>query len=158
MARGMRVLIDYRPALRARSGVGEYVHQMARALALHFPHDSLTLFTSSWKDRPAPTLGAELHAAVVDRRIPVSVLNYLWHRREWPPVERLAGRMDVVHAAHPLLIPSRHAAQIVTIHDLFFLDHPARVRDEIRRDYPQLAPDHARRADAIILRRCVPND
>jgi hypothetical protein len=58
--------------------------------------------------------------------------------------------VDVVHAAHPLLIPSRHAAQIVTIHDLFFLDHPARVRDEIRRDYPQLAPDHARRADAII--------
>jgi hypothetical protein len=41
----------------------------------------------------------------------------------------------IVHAAHPLLIPSRHAAQIVTIHDLFFLDHPERVRDEIRRDY-----------------------
>ena len=145
----MRILVDYRPALRARTGVGEYIRRLVQAYtAAH--RDELTLFTSSWKDRPAPALGAELRAAVVDRRIPVSVLNYLWHRREWPPVELLAGRVDVVHAAHPLLIPSRYAAQIVTIHDLFFLDHPERVRDEIRRDYPQLAPDHARRADAII--------
>ncbi len=145
----MRILVDYRPALRARTGVGEYIRRLVQAYTVTH-RDDLTLFTSSWKDRPAPTLGAELRAAVVDRRVPVSVLNYFWHRREWPPVELLAGRVDVVHAAHPLLIPSRHAAQIVTIHDLFFLDHPERVRDEIRRDYPELAPGHARRADAII--------
>jgi glycosyltransferase involved in cell wall biosynthesis len=145
----MRILVDYRPALRARTGVGEYIRRLVQAYTVTH-RDDLALFTSSWKDRPAPTLGAELRAAVVDRRIPVSVLNYFWHRREWPPVELLAGRVDVVHAAHPLLIPSRHAAQIVTIHDLFFLDHPERVRDEIRRDYPELAPEHARRADAII--------
>jgi glycosyltransferase involved in cell wall biosynthesis len=145
----MRILVDYRPALRARTGVGEYIRRLVQAYTAS-RRDELTLFTSSWKDRPAPTLGAELRAAVVDRQVPVSILNYLWHRHEWPPVELLAGRMDIVHAAHPLLIPSRHGAQIVTIHDLFFLDHPERVRDEIRRDYPRLAPDHARRADAII--------
>jgi glycosyltransferase involved in cell wall biosynthesis len=145
----MRILVDYRPALRARTGVGEYIRGLVRAYtATH--HDELALFTSSWKDRPAATIGVELRAAVVDRRVPVSVLNYLWHRREWPPVELLAGRVDVVHAAHPLLIPSRYAAQIVTIHDLFFLDHPERVRDEIRRDYPQLTLEHAHRADAIV--------
>ena len=33
-------------------------------------------------------------------------------------------------------MPTRHAAQVVTIHDLFFLDHPERTRAEIRRDYP----------------------
>ena len=62
----------------------------------------------------------------------------------------LAGPVDVAHAAHPLLIPARHAAQVITLHDLFFLDQPERMRAEIRRDYPTLAPDHARRADAII--------
>jgi glycosyltransferase involved in cell wall biosynthesis len=145
----MRILVDYRPALRARTGVGEYIRRLVQAYTVAH-RDELTLFTSSWKDRPAATLGAELRAAVIDRRVPVSLLNYLWHQREWPPVELLAGRVDVVHAAHPLLIPSRHAAQVVTIHDLFFLDHPERVRDEIRRDYPQLAPEHARRADAVV--------
>ena len=70
----------------------------------------------------------------------MSVLNYLWHRVEWPPVEMLAGDVDVVHAAHPLLIPARRAAQVVTIHDLFFLQHPERTRAEIRSDYAELSP------------------
>ena len=145
----MRILVDYRPALRARTGVGEYIRQLVHAYtATH--HDDVSVLTSSWKDRPAPTLARELGARVIDRRVPVSVLNYLWHRLEWPPVETFSGPVDVVHAAHPLLIPSRDAAQVVTIHDLFFLEHPERVRGEIRRDYPELAPTHARRADAVI--------
>jgi glycosyltransferase involved in cell wall biosynthesis len=74
----------------------------------------------------------------------------LWHRVEWPPVEWLAGEADVVHAAHPLLIPSARAARVVTVHDLFFLSHPERTAAEIRRDYAALAASHARRADAVI--------
>ncbi len=145
----MRILVDYRPALRARTGVGEYIHTLVSAYtATH--HDPVTLFTSSWKDRPSPSLARELRVRVVDRALPVSVLNYLWHRLEWPPVETLAGDVDVVHSAHPLLIPARRAAQVVTIHDLFFLLHPERTRAEIRRDYAELSPLHARRADAVI--------
>ena len=53
--------------------------------------------------------------------------------------------------SHPLLMPSRDAAQVVTIHDLNFLTHPERTRAEIRRDYPALARAHAQRADAIIV-------
>jgi glycosyltransferase involved in cell wall biosynthesis len=87
---------------------------------------------------------------VIDRRIPVRVLNWLWHRAAWPPIELIGDAVEVVHAAHPLLIPARRAAQIVTIHDLFFLSHPERTRAEIRRDYPALAAAHARRADGII--------
>jgi glycosyltransferase involved in cell wall biosynthesis len=145
----MRILVDYRPALRARTGVGEYIHTLVKAYAAAHD-DEVMVFTSSWKDRPPPTLASELRARVVDRRVPVSVLNYLWHRAEWPPVEALAPAADVVHAAHPLLIPSRHAAQVVTIHDLFFLTHPERTQAEVRRDYPGLAANHARRADAVI--------
>jgi glycosyltransferase involved in cell wall biosynthesis len=145
----MRILADYRPALRARTGVGEYMHGLVRAYASLYS-DEVAVFTSSWKDRPAAGLGAEIGASVVDCRIPVSVLNYLWHRLEWPPIESLAGACDIVHAAHPLLIPAREAAQVVTIHDLFFLTHPDQTRAEVKRDYPALAASHARRADAVI--------
>lgn len=145
----MRILVDYRAALRERTGVGEYMHALIRAYQ-QAARDELTIFTSSWKDRPDPRIGTELHGRIVDRRIPVSVLNYLWHRLEWPPVEALAGPADVAHAAHPLLIPARRAAQVVTIHDLHFLQHPERTSAEIRRDYPALAGPHARRADAVI--------
>lgn len=148
----VRILVDYRPALRERTGVGEYVHELVRAYT-KLPQaagDSVRLFTSSWKDRPSSELGADLGVEVVDRRIPVRALNYLWHRLQWPPAEALAGEVDVVHASHPLRIPARRAAQVITIHDLFFLQNPERTRAEIRRDYVELAPVHARRADAIL--------
>jgi len=55
----MRILVDYRPALRARTGVGEYIHTLVGAYtATH--DDTVTLFTSSWKDRPAPAVAREL--------------------------------------------------------------------------------------------------
>lgn len=90
----MRVLIDYRPALRQRSGSGEYTHQLVKALLGAYPGDGpsraleLTLFSSSWKDRftpPADLAGA----AIVDRRVPVRLLNLAWHRLGWPR-ERIA--------------------------------------------------------------------
>lgn len=150
--RGVRILVDYRPALRERTGVGEYVHELVRAYAAlpEARDDRVTLFTSSWKDRPDPRLAHELKARIVDRRVPVKALNYAWHRLELPPVEWLAGPADVVHAQHPLLIPARRAAQVITIHDLFFLTSPDRTRAEIRRDYVRLAPEHARRAHAVV--------
>lgn len=145
----VQILVDYRPALRARTGVGEYMHEIIRAYtAAH--KDDVAAFTSSWRDRPAPDTAARLGARVVDRRVPVRVLNFLWHRLEWPPVEMLAGSIDVVHAAHPLMIPSRRAARVVTVHDLYFLDHPERTNAEIRRDYPTLTARHARAAEAVV--------
>jgi glycosyltransferase involved in cell wall biosynthesis len=152
----VRVLLDYRPALCERSGVGEYAHQLARSLLAAFPRNGarpleLALFSSSWKDRLAPT--AELNgAAVIDRRVPGRLLNLAWHRLGWPPAEMLTGHaFDVTHSLHPLLMPTRTAAQVVTIHDLYFLEHPERTRGEIRRDYPTLARTHAQRADGIIV-------
>ena len=150
----MRALIDYRPALRERSGIGEYTHELARGLAASFDAATLdlALFSSSWKDR------LEIHepgfdrVRQIDRRWPVRVLNFAWHRAGWPAVERLTGeRFDVVHSMTPLLIPSRDAAHVITIADLSFLTDPSWTRAEIRRDYPDLVHAHARRADAIVV-------
>jgi glycosyltransferase involved in cell wall biosynthesis len=151
----VRVLLDYRAALRERSGVGEYTHQLACALLAGAdparPEIELTVFSSSSRDRLGDD--PELQGARrVDRQIPVRLLNLAWHRLEWPPVEMVAGgRFDVAHSMHPLLMPSRHAAQVVTIHDLNFLLHPERTRAEVRRDYPALARKHAHRADQVIV-------
>ncbi len=148
----VRVVVDYRPALRERTGVGEYVHQLVRAFAHQAPApgDRVAAFTSSWKDRPLPGLAVELGATVIDRRVPAAMLNFLWHRWGWPPAELLCGAADIFHAAHPLLMPAHWGAQVITIHDLFFLNHPEQTAAEVRRDYAALAPRHARRADAII--------
>lgn len=146
----MRILIDYRPALRQRTGVGEFAHTLAAALQAGLPAgDRLTLFSSSWKDRlPAGVLpGAE----IIDARVPVRLLNMAWHRARWPPVESFAGAVDVTQSLHPLLMPARRGVRFITIHDLDFLDHPERTSGEVRRDYPALARSHARQADGILV-------
>jgi glycosyltransferase involved in cell wall biosynthesis len=153
----VRVLIDYRSALRSRSGAGEYVHQLAAALVAVFPPDGrgpqldLTLFSSSWKDRLQLTPDLD-GVRAVDTHVPVSVLNLMWHRLEWPSAEALTRRSyDVTHSDHPLLLPARAAARVITIHDLNFLSHPERTRGEVRRDYAALIRGHANRADAILV-------
>jgi glycosyltransferase involved in cell wall biosynthesis len=151
----VRILVDYRAALRERTGVGEFVHELVRALSApghQARSHQIVLFSSSWRDRPAPGLRDELpNVWLVDRRVPVRLLTWSWNRLEWPPVEWLAGACSVVHSQTPLLIPSTGAAQVVTIHDLDFLRHPEHVEAEMRRDYPVLARSHARRADAVVV-------
>ena len=102
----MRVLIDYRPALRERTGIGEYTHELVRGLsALDL---DLSVFSSSWKDRldlHEPGL-ERVHR--IDRRWPVRFLNFAWHRLGRPPIEVMTGAsFDVAHSVHPLLMPSR---------------------------------------------------
>jgi glycosyltransferase involved in cell wall biosynthesis len=148
------VLFDYRPALVARTGAGEFVHELAAALARQAPEGArLHLFSSSWKDRLAPSPGLSPPAVRLhDLRVPVRALHWLWHRAGVPRVEWLTGRrFDVVHAAHPLLIPSGSgAAAILTLHDLDFLDHPERTTAEVRRDYAARVREHVERADGIL--------
>lgn len=156
----MRVLIDYRPALRRPTGVGVFVHQLVTALAgldetppAAWGGLEVTVFSASWKDRLADA-GQRLPASVraIDRRIPVRLLNLAWHRAGWPAVESITGRrFDVVHSPHPLLLPSRGAAQVITIHDLDFLDHPQRTTAEVRRDYAALVRSHAARAAHVVV-------
>jgi len=149
----VRILVDYRPALRQRSGVGEYVHQLARTLAER-QDDRVDAFTSSWKDRPAAEDVADLGTGVrvIDRRIPVRWLNASWYRLGWPPIEWVTGRTyDVVHSPAPVLLPSKGAAGLITIHDLDFLAHPERTRAEMRHAYPALVASHAAAADGIIV-------
>jgi glycosyltransferase involved in cell wall biosynthesis len=148
---GVRILLDYRPALKERTGVGEFVHELARALA-RTGSDEVAVLSTSLTDRPSGDAVRALKGVrVIDRRLPVQGLTWAWNRVGWPPVEWLAGAADVVHAQTPLLIPSRRAARVVTIHDLDFLLHPERVEAEIRRDFAPLVSAHVRRADHVVV-------
>jgi hypothetical protein len=146
----VRILLDYRPALVARTGVGEYVHRLAEALVrVSAGRDDITLFASSWKDRLARDAVPGTRTA--DARVPARLLTRLWHSRQWPPVDRLApGPFDVVQSASPTLVPTRSGARVVTVHDLDFLNHPERTQPEFVGRYAALATRHAREADHVI--------
>lgn len=149
---GVRALVDYRPALRARTGIGEYVHELARALTSEAGATlDLTAFSSSWRDRVTAGAAAELGTVrIVDRRLPVAALTWCWHHLGWPPIETLAGAHDVAHSPTPLLLPARHAAQVVTVFDLHFLTRPDQVMGAVQRDFAALIRRHVQQADHVI--------
>jgi glycosyltransferase involved in cell wall biosynthesis len=142
--------IDFRPALSRATGVGRYLQGLISGLQQIDGDTSYVLFSSSLKERPRPEpRPPNFH--LVDRRWPVSVLNALWHRVGSPSLDWLAGSpIDVAHSPTPLRLPSRRARSIVTVHDLFFLDHPEATAREIRRDYVSLVRAHVQSADAVL--------
>lgn len=142
--------IDYRPALSRMTGVGRYVSGLAYGLTQVDAENDYVLFSSSWRERanqePLPS-----NFQLVDRKIPVRMLNTAWHRLGHPSLDRLSGQsFDLTHSPHPLILPCRRGRKVVTIHDLFFFRHPELTAAEIRRDYAPLVKEHARRADAVV--------
>lgn len=146
----MHIVLDFRPALRQGTGVGTYVRNLATALSEGFPEESYTLFSASWRDRLDVTRVPE-GVAVVDRKIPVRLLDWAWHRWEWPEVERFVGPTDVAHSPSPMLMPARRARTVVTVHDCYFIRHPEHVFGPVRRDYVPLARGAVQAADAVVV-------
>jgi glycosyltransferase involved in cell wall biosynthesis len=123
---------------------------LAQRLPAMAPQDRFFLFSASFRER-YPAVDWPPNASLVDRRVPVRVLNLLWNRLEWPPMDMLVREpLDLVHSPHPLLVPARKAKRVVTLHDLFFLKHPDMTSAEIRRDYAPLVREHVKRADGVI--------
>jgi glycosyltransferase involved in cell wall biosynthesis len=151
----MKVALDATPLLGARTGVGRYVQGLAGALAtLAGPEpEELALVPFSWRgtrDLPsvAPSGPRVRHGR---RRAPARLLQAAWARLPWPPVEWLAGPVDVFHATNFVAPPTRRAAPVVTIHDLTYLRHPEMVTDASAR-YRHLVPRALRRGAVV----CAP--
>jgi glycosyltransferase involved in cell wall biosynthesis len=146
----MEICIDMRPYLSEATGVGVYLINLVKALIEIDSKNKYHLFSSSWKDRfEEPFHGKNVF--VHDKHWPVRVLNYSWNHFSFPTMESLVGTpLDVVHSPTPLLIPSKVAHQITTVHDLYFYFHPDQVIGEMRRDYPTMLLAHCLKSDAII--------
>jgi glycosyltransferase involved in cell wall biosynthesis len=151
----MRVGLDATPLLGPRTGVGRYVAGLVEALA-ELPGGEpgeLALIPFTWRGtadlpRVAPA-GPRLRCG--RRRVPARLLHAAWTAVAFPPVEWLAGPVDVFHATNFVAPPSRRAATVVTIHDLTYLRHPEMVTAASAR-YRDLVPRALRRGATV----CTP--
>jgi glycosyltransferase involved in cell wall biosynthesis len=140
----MKVGLDATPLLGPRTGVGRYVAGLVEALA-ELPGGEpgeLVLVPFTWRGtaglaRVAP---AARQVRRRRRRPPMRLLQAAWAALPFPPVEWLAGRVDVFHGTNFVAPPTRRAAAVVTVHDLTYLRHPemvtaasARFRDLVPR-------------------------
>lgn len=113
-----------RPTVVRPTGVGVAAADLTRALVARDPESSYVLFANSRKDRFPADGWQGPNVRIVDRRIPNRILTTLWAKASWPPMEKLCGPCDVVHAHGPLPLPVTRARTIATVYDLFFYHHP----------------------------------
>ncbi|MDQ3956848.1 MAG: glycosyltransferase family 4 protein [Actinomycetota bacterium] len=81
-------------------------------------------------------------------RIPARVARGAWRRWDRPPIERLTGDVDVVHATNFVLPALRDAPGVVTVHDLSFFRDDTWPGGHRLRD---LVPWSVRRAARVIV-------
>ena len=146
----MRIGLDATPLLGRRTGVGTYVAELVRQLAPGPDELTATAFTGRGLGQLAALLPPGVRPA--GRPVPARLLHALWAQRGWPPVEALAGPVEVFHATNFVLPPLRRAAGVLTVHDLAFLRHPDAVTAATLA-YTRLVPQGIARSRVV----CVPS-
>lgn len=132
------------------------MHHLVEGLA-QLP--DIELAATAFTLRGRRSLAAALPPGVRRRGIPVPAraLRKAWGSSSFPPVELLAGRMDVFHATNYVLPPLRRAAGVLSVHDLSFLHLPATVHPDSL-VYRELVPRGLRRAAAVCALTAVTAD
>jgi glycosyltransferase involved in cell wall biosynthesis len=119
----MRLALDTTPLLGTRTGVGQAVAGLVDALAARPEADRPDLVPFVVSGRAAVRrAGGSLPGRLVP--LPAAVLHRSWARVGRPRLDRWLGRPDVVHGTNFVTPPTRAAAEVTTVHDLW--DLPAR--------------------------------
>ena len=135
----MRVIIDSSAQLAGTTGVARYAHELTRAL----PSAGADVVRVAIGRAIAPVPPGVRHVPV-----PLRVARAWWSVVSWPPIERLAGRADLVHVLDMAPPPTR-LPLVMTIHDLVALERPDLHHPRtVAQQYDQLAAAH--RAAGVI--------
>ncbi|MBD3413590.1 MAG: glycosyltransferase [Candidatus Aminicenantes bacterium] len=148
----MKIGIDLRPFLRFETGVGTYIKNLLFSLSSIDMKNDYYLFSSSFKQRFSPSKIPFLNKMHFrDYHYPVKLLNFLWYRQGWPPLDFFfKTRLDLTHSPTPLICPTKGKA-IITVHDLFFMDFPYKANPEARRFFYKNIHKSLQDSDGIIV-------
>lgn len=121
--RTLRVAIDATPLLSRPTGVGVFCGSVLRAVGARADTD-VSAFAISWRRRRNITQQLPPGVTAQQRPMPARPLHFLWHRRDWPPVEVFVPPSDVVHGTNFVVPPTRRSGAVLTIHDLTVVRFP----------------------------------
>jgi glycosyltransferase involved in cell wall biosynthesis len=147
----MNIACDIRVFLSGETGVGTYYKNLLTQLAAIDRQNRYLLFSSSWKERfPLSKIPSFVSHRLIDARVPVKVLNWLWYHWQYPPLEFFfREKITVAHSPTPMLLPCR-GEKIITIHDLFFITNQQLVQPESRCYFRSQLRKNVDKADGII--------
>ena len=113
----LRLAYDATACLGPRTGVGVFTEEVLARLG---PRDDLdvTAYAVTWSGRGRLGSVVPEGVRVATRPMAARPLREAWRRADVPPIEWWTGPVDVVHGPNFVVPPARHAARVVTVHDL----------------------------------------
>ena len=113
--------MDFRPAMRTRTGIGRYAGCLAEALA---PLCDLRLYGVFFRGNRRAARVAPPGSVLTAWRVPARLMKLLGRLRLLP-ADRALGGCDLFHHTN-FILPEAHPAtpQVMTVHDLAFLRDP----------------------------------
>ena len=114
----------------------QILHHIAQRDDIH-----VVAYAATWRGRGALPTAVPPGVTCATRPMPARPLHFAWRHSSLPPIEWFTGRVDVVHGPNFVVPPARHAARVVTVHDLTAVHHP-----ELCTAHTRTYPDALRRA------------
>lgn len=146
----MKIAISTSVIQRGRSGVGQYVLSLVRALLPSASEHDFTLFVLA-EDAPLFAFAqSAMRIELVDEKFRPAVKNILWHQTILPRLLRRGG-YDVLHVpSYRRMIWTKPCALVATIHDLAPF-HLSKKYDPARMFYGRVVARRlAQRQDEVI--------
>ena len=151
----MRIVLDVSPLSRPRTGIGNYVRGMVAGLAetTQGEHELVAFGPSGPNGRRR--IRESLAGLPVELRLPLlpraQAWRSAWSRMGWPPVESVAGRLDVFHFSDWMYPSQRGGVRATTVHDLVPLRFPEWVEPATLRMHGPKYANAARTCDRVFV-------
>ncbi|MCD6386455.1 glycosyltransferase family 4 protein [Candidatus Sumerlaeota bacterium] len=121
----MRIGIDASSILPIRTGVGNYTLNLLNSLLRVDENNEYIIFMNSYSQL-TPELPFLKKPNVKVKRFHIigPLLLHLWRFFNAPPIELFVNKVDIFHSPAGIIIPQLKGKRVVTIHDLYFMEHP----------------------------------
>src|SRR5262245_8874941 len=151
----MRIVVDATPLSHPRTGVGNYLRGSLRGLEEASGGTNEIVAFAAVNMLSKQRLEESLEGIPVEKHLvtlPPSahVWRTLWSRLGRPPIERLAGPLDVFHFSDWMYPSQRSGLRSTMVHDLVPLRHPEWVHPRTRRQNVAKYRHATRTCDVII--------
>lgn len=143
--------IDYTAAHEQGAGIGRYVRELVRALAVLDAQTPYRLFVAGVTRTALPPLPGP-NFTWHPTRVTPRWFARLWHRLQLPlPVEVFTGRVPLFHATDFTLPPTLPGTRtLLTVHDLSFVRAPETATPVLKAYLDEVVPRSVRRATHIL--------
>jgi glycosyltransferase involved in cell wall biosynthesis len=140
----LRVAIDATALLEPHlTGVGRVTAELLTRLGTR-DDVAVRAYALSWRGRRLLADRVPPGVTATGRPVAARPLRRIWLRADRPVIEWWTGSVDVVHGPNYVVPPARHAAEVMTVHDLTCLHYPELCTDDILQ-FPHLIERAIRR-------------